>query len=235
MDELYGIILLRYFGERFFLNHSSTKQIKLVFADAGISKYGNKSVFEHLRDSGRVFLGIMDSPFNEHTVIGGHEEIAHECATSLLVYVLGIHEEPCVKRILQFTKDTDLHPLCGEFELPNIIKTLYRAKRIAGHDSAVATGLELIEAYFLDCEEFYNGLRGEIASNETKHFTGVRKNLTFHVCALETSSELADKCLRALYLNHAVSIIRNPTGHVVIMFNSDHVDISNSIYLCTPS
>ncbi|MBP9869864.1 hypothetical protein KBC59_04905 [Patescibacteria group bacterium] len=110
LDEILAIIFLRMFGELWFPGISTAK---IVLWDAGPFTPNGRPASEYEKE-GYVLIGVGGSRFDEHATL--NEERRHgECAASLIARELGIDEDPCFAKLLEYATVNDTRGGAGRF------------------------------------------------------------------------------------------------------------------------
>jgi hypothetical protein len=110
LDEILAILFLRRFGESRFPGVSTAK---LVLWDAGPLTPDRRPASDYANE-GYVLIGVGGSRFDEHATLDT-ERRQGECAASLMARELGIDEDPCFTKLLEYATVNDTRGGAGRF------------------------------------------------------------------------------------------------------------------------
>ncbi len=135
LDEAMALFLLTNFGEKFFPGVSKAR----VRFTQGLQKQADDTPFDQRK---MLPLGCGGGRFDEHR--GESERLPNECATTLVAKYLGVHEDPCLKRIIAEVLRCDTKAGVKSTELAEIIKMATR--RLTENEPVLTWGMKVLHA-----------------------------------------------------------------------------------------
>ena len=120
VDEIWGVTMAKKWGEKFF---PGIGKAKIEFDGTGGRTFEGINGDSFLKD-GFLLFGIGGGMFDEHPGVG-YEGKKGECTSTLVARYLGIENDPALRQIMEFVRNSDLKANCHPFDLASVTKAMY--------------------------------------------------------------------------------------------------------------
>lgn len=202
LDELVGLILLRRYGnER--LPGVSTAPFRTLTANDNIEELAGRDDV--------VLLGCGAGRFDEH-VFNGDKSKKDDCCATLVARFLGINEDPRWSRILKYTLHTDKNPPTLVLDLASSVMRFQNQGWEL--DSVLDYTEKTVEAAYAEQVAFFDADISKIREEPL-----VLNGGSHWIAVIEDDNQALIK--RARFLGAAVVIVRNSTGHTVVLTSNN--------------